>query len=187
MTSFRRIFHHDGKFSPAWWRWVTPPPLHSICHHVQKLWCMLQLRGQIHSSYFSSTLFSSVGNNARISKSIPPPPQELDSARERGEGWCSWQSPTRLYKYIILQARLEAHKNKINKKCNVCLCWYVFADGSLNRRGCWIGCVTVYHIKTAFESRGPEFFLLLRSRKWEESIPTAYRGPAHQTGGIDSL
>jgi hypothetical protein len=38
----------------------TPAPFHSIYHHVQSCKCMLQLRGQIHSPYFISTLMYSV-------------------------------------------------------------------------------------------------------------------------------
>ncbi len=39
----------------------TRPPLSLYLPSQAKLWCTLQLRGQKHSSYFSSTLFSSVG------------------------------------------------------------------------------------------------------------------------------
>jgi hypothetical protein len=35
-------------------------PLSLYLPSIAKLWCTPQLRGQIHSSYFSSTLFSSV-------------------------------------------------------------------------------------------------------------------------------
>ncbi len=58
MDTIWRKFHHDGKISPAWWGWLVhgPPPFHSIYHHEQSFGvCKLQLRGQIHSPYFSST------------------------------------------------------------------------------------------------------------------------------------
>jgi hypothetical protein len=90
MATFWHTFHHNGKVSPAWWRsgctptdervqidWqcmatfrihsimmvnstqpgegggCTPSPFHSIYYRAK-------LRGQKHSSYFSSTLFSYV-------------------------------------------------------------------------------------------------------------------------------
>ncbi len=43
----------------------TRPPLSLYLPSRAKLWCTLQLRGQKHSSYFSSTLFSSVGAGPR--------------------------------------------------------------------------------------------------------------------------
>jgi hypothetical protein len=41
MATFRHTFHHDGKFSPAWY---PPSPSHSIYRHEQSC-CTLQLRG----------------------------------------------------------------------------------------------------------------------------------------------
>jgi hypothetical protein len=35
----------------------APPPFHSIYHLAQKFQCTLQLRGQKHSLYFTSTLY----------------------------------------------------------------------------------------------------------------------------------
>jgi len=56
MTTFWRTFHHDGKISSAWWGWgVQALPLSLYLPSQAKLWFALQLRGQIHSSYFSST------------------------------------------------------------------------------------------------------------------------------------
>jgi hypothetical protein len=40
---------------------ARPSPLSLYLPSIAKLWCFLQLRGQTNSSYFSSTLFSSVG------------------------------------------------------------------------------------------------------------------------------
>jgi hypothetical protein len=63
MATFWRTFHHHGKISPAWWGWgVHTLYLSLYLPSRAKLCCtgMLQLRGQIHSSYFSSTVFSSV-------------------------------------------------------------------------------------------------------------------------------
>ncbi len=51
-------FHHDGKFSPASWGKRVHASLSLYLSSRAKLWCTLQLRGQIHSSYFSSTLLS---------------------------------------------------------------------------------------------------------------------------------
>ncbi len=39
LATFWRTFHHDGKFSPAWWGWgvhADPLSLYSIYHHVQR-------------------------------------------------------------------------------------------------------------------------------------------------------
>ncbi len=58
MATFWRTFHHDGKFSPGWWGCVVHAlPLSLYLPSQAKLWCTLQLRGQIRSSYLSSTLF----------------------------------------------------------------------------------------------------------------------------------
>jgi hypothetical protein len=43
-------FHHDGKISPG-----ALPPSFTLSTSRAKLWCTLQLRGQIHPPYFSST------------------------------------------------------------------------------------------------------------------------------------
>ncbi len=56
MANFWRTFNHDGKISPAWWWWgVHAHPLSLDLPSRAKLWCTLQLRGQIHSPYFYST------------------------------------------------------------------------------------------------------------------------------------
>ncbi len=66
-------FHHDGKISPGWWGGVCSVvhayPLSLYLPSRTKLWCMLQLRGLIHSPcpYFSTPLCSVFG-------SFPPPP-----------------------------------------------------------------------------------------------------------------
>ncbi len=57
MATFWRTFHHDGKFSPAWWGGGVHT--HSLSRYLPsraKLLCTIQPRGQIHFSYFSSTL-----------------------------------------------------------------------------------------------------------------------------------
>ncbi len=54
-ATFWRKFHHDGKISPAWRGWGCPHPLSLYLSSLTKLWCMLQLRGQIHSPYFYSS------------------------------------------------------------------------------------------------------------------------------------
>ncbi len=55
-ATFWRTFHHDGKISPGWWGWeVHAHPLSLYLPLCSKLWCTLQLRGQIHSHYFYST------------------------------------------------------------------------------------------------------------------------------------
>ncbi len=47
MVTFWRVFHHDGKASPTWCGWGGHA-LRSLYLKLQaKLWCMLQLRGQI--------------------------------------------------------------------------------------------------------------------------------------------
>ncbi len=43
--------HHDWKISPAWWRGGMHA-LSLFLPSLTKLWCMLQLRGQIHCPYF---------------------------------------------------------------------------------------------------------------------------------------
>ncbi len=55
MAIFWRSFHHDNKISPAWWGLGCTPSPFIYLPSWAKLWCMLQLRGQIHSTYFSST------------------------------------------------------------------------------------------------------------------------------------
>ncbi len=56
MATFWRTFHHEGKISPAWRGWeMHAQPLSLYLPPRAKLWCTLQLRGQIHSPYFSST------------------------------------------------------------------------------------------------------------------------------------
>jgi hypothetical protein len=56
VTTFWRTFHHDGKMSPGWWGWgVHEHPLSLYLPSRTKLWCTLQLRGKIHSTYFYST------------------------------------------------------------------------------------------------------------------------------------
>jgi hypothetical protein len=50
MAASWRIFHHDGKISPAWWGWWVH--FHLLSLHLSsrtKLQCTLQLREQIHS------------------------------------------------------------------------------------------------------------------------------------------
>ncbi len=60
MVTFWSTFQHDGKFSPTWWGLgVHALPLSVCLPSLAKLWCKLHLKGQIHSSFFSSTLFSS--------------------------------------------------------------------------------------------------------------------------------
>ncbi len=60
--NFLAAFHNDGKFSPAWRGWgegCTPSPF-TLSTIMSKV-VVLQLRGHvIQSSFFSSTLFSSV-------------------------------------------------------------------------------------------------------------------------------
>ncbi len=46
--------HNDGKISPAWWEGGVHG-LSLFLPSLTKLWCMLQLRGQIHSPYFYSS------------------------------------------------------------------------------------------------------------------------------------
>jgi hypothetical protein len=68
MATFWRTFHHDGKYSPAWCGWGKHAlPLSLYLPSRAKLWCTLQLKRQIHSSYFCSTLFSS----AVVKKPLP--------------------------------------------------------------------------------------------------------------------
>ncbi len=59
MGFFWRTFHHYCKITPSLVRvggWTTPSPLQSTVSTItSKLWGTLQLRGQIHSPYFSST------------------------------------------------------------------------------------------------------------------------------------
>jgi hypothetical protein len=58
MTIYWRTFHHDGKISPAWWRWGVHALPHSLYLPSQAmLWCTLQLRENMHYPYvyFSST------------------------------------------------------------------------------------------------------------------------------------
>ncbi len=55
-ATFWCTFHHDVKISLAWLGWGMgegPPPF--TLPSQAKLWCTLQLRGLIHSPYFSST------------------------------------------------------------------------------------------------------------------------------------
>jgi len=55
MAAFWRTFHHDGKISSAWVGWsVHALPLFLYLPLRAKLWCTLQLIGQIHIPYFSS-------------------------------------------------------------------------------------------------------------------------------------
>ncbi len=56
MATFWHTFHHDGKISPAKWGGRHTLPLSLYLPSRAKLWCTLQLRGQMHSPYFSSTL-----------------------------------------------------------------------------------------------------------------------------------
>ncbi len=59
VTGFWRTFHHDGKISPGWWGCgVNAHPISLYSPSRTKLQCMLQLRGQVHSPYFISTLYS---------------------------------------------------------------------------------------------------------------------------------
>ncbi len=56
MATFWSTFHHDDKICPTWWGWrVYVLPLSLYLQSRAKLWCTLQLRGQIHFPYFSST------------------------------------------------------------------------------------------------------------------------------------
>jgi len=50
-VTFWRTFHPNGKISPGWWGWGVLLYLPSCI----KLWCTLQMRGQIHSFYFYTT------------------------------------------------------------------------------------------------------------------------------------
>jgi hypothetical protein len=56
MATFWRTFHHDGTIIPAWCGWRgAQHTLHPFTilylPSRTKLWCMLHLRGQIHSPY----------------------------------------------------------------------------------------------------------------------------------------
>ncbi len=66
-ADFWRTSHHDGKISPGWVRvgGARPPPFTLLPSRI-KLKCKLQLRGQIHSSYFISTLYSVVCSISRV-------------------------------------------------------------------------------------------------------------------------
>ncbi len=75
MATFWRIFHQDGKSSPAWWGWgVHALPLSLYLPSRTKMWCTLQLRGKIHvhSPYFYSTPICSLWERS---------PQDTDTAR----------------------------------------------------------------------------------------------------------
>ncbi len=51
--TFWRAFHHDGKISPGWYGCgMHAHPLSLYLPSGTELWCMLQLRGQIHSPLF---------------------------------------------------------------------------------------------------------------------------------------
>jgi hypothetical protein len=57
-AAFRRTFHHDGKISQGRWGLeVHAHPLSLYLPSRSKLQCMLQLKAQIHSLYFNSTLY----------------------------------------------------------------------------------------------------------------------------------
>ncbi len=57
MATFWRTFHHDGKIIPAWWGWgCTPTPLSLYLPSRTKLWCTIQLRGQIHYYFYSTPI-----------------------------------------------------------------------------------------------------------------------------------
>ncbi len=62
---------------PGWWGVHVLPFSLYITSSRAKLWCTLQPRGQRHSSYFSSTLFSSVDLT-----SFPAQPQDRTGPRE---------------------------------------------------------------------------------------------------------
>ncbi len=48
-ATFWSTFHHDGKIIPAWRGWGDArPSFFTISASCTKLWCTLQLRGQIH-------------------------------------------------------------------------------------------------------------------------------------------
>jgi hypothetical protein len=50
---FWRTFQYDSKIRRAWWGWLVHAlPLSLYLPSPAKLWCMLQLRGQIHSPLF---------------------------------------------------------------------------------------------------------------------------------------
>jgi hypothetical protein len=58
-AAFGGTFHNNGEIIPGWWGWgVHARPLSLYLPSRTKLWCTLYspaARGQIHSSYFSST------------------------------------------------------------------------------------------------------------------------------------
>jgi hypothetical protein len=67
-AAFWRTFHHDGKINPAGEEGegvnAHPFSLYLLTHiQTTKLQCMLQLRVQIHSPYFMSTLYALGGFN----------------------------------------------------------------------------------------------------------------------------
>ncbi len=71
MATFWSTFIHDGKFSPGKGGGVHALPLSLYLPSRAKLWRTLQLRGHIHSSYFSSTLFFCVVITIQNILSIP--------------------------------------------------------------------------------------------------------------------
>ncbi len=71
MATFLRTFHHDGKICSAWWGCGCA--LHLSLYlpsQAQLWWCTLQLRGQRHFPYFSSTSICTLWCK-------PPPPSRL--------------------------------------------------------------------------------------------------------------
>jgi hypothetical protein len=62
MATFWRTFHHDGKFSPAWGEGAgsARPPLFTLSTITNKV-----VVRQVHSSFFSCTLFPSVERYSR--------------------------------------------------------------------------------------------------------------------------
>jgi hypothetical protein len=70
MATFWRTFHHDGKFSQAWWGWgdARPPPF-TLSTITSKVVVYPHLRGQIHSLFLLYPYMYSV-----VWTTPPPPP-----------------------------------------------------------------------------------------------------------------
>ncbi len=67
MTTFWRTFHHDGILTqPGEGGGACPPLFTYLPSQKARLWCILQLRGQIHSPYFSSNPMYSVLHTSHL-------------------------------------------------------------------------------------------------------------------------
>jgi hypothetical protein len=99
MAVFWRIFHHDGKISPACWEWgCTLTPFHSIYNYEQSCGVRFSWEGTIHSPISHLPLYVLCGTPPPTTKKVKDDVQSNNEMHQTACFFtlCSYESGTSL-------------------------------------------------------------------------------------------